>query len=144
MSFGTNTCLTNTGRAMTADRVRTSPATYTKSPIWSAMGKGATGAGRTADVTNTSLSLETEMRGSGAESVATFSVTGDTYQNVGLIVATTACSTSAQSIDEAGLFDASSSGGGNMFASGTFSVQTLNPGDTLQLTWLVTYSTSTH
>lgn len=144
MSFGPNTCLTNTGRAMTADRVRTTPATYTKAPVWNAMGKGATGAARTADVTNVNLTTETEQRGAGTESIVTSSVIGDTYRNVGLIIATTACSTSAQSIDEAGLFDASSSGGGNMFASATFPVQSLNPADSLQLTWTVKYSTSTN
>lgn len=144
MSFGTNTTLTNGGRAMTADRVRATPATYTKAPIWNAMGKGATGAARTADVTNVNLTTETEQRGSGTESVTTTSVLGDTYQNVGLVIATTACSTGAQSIDEAGLFDASSSGGGNMFASATFPVQTLNPSDSLQMTWKIKYSTSTN
>lgn len=144
MSFGTNTCLTNTGRAMTADRVRATPATYTAAPRWNAIGKGATGAARTADVTNTSLSLETEQRATGLESVITTSVTGDTYQNIGTVAATTACSTGAQSVDEAGLFDASSSGGGHMFASATFTPQSLNPADTLQLTWTVKYSTSTN
>ena len=144
MAFGSNTCLTNIGRAMTADRIRTMPATYTKPPIWNAMGKGATGAGRTADVTNTTLSCETEQRASGTESIVTTSVTGDTYKNVGLIIATSSCTTSCQSIDEAGLFDASSSGGGNMFASATFTVVQLGISDSLQLTWQVKYSTSTN
>lgn len=138
MPFGTATVVTNLGKAKFADRVRASPAG--SAPKWAAMGKGATGASRTAVASDVNLTTETEMRVSGSESVATVAVTNDSYQNVATITATTACSTGAQSIDEAGLFDASSSGGGNMFTSATFPVQSLNPGDSLQFTWKVQQS----
>lgn len=138
MPFGTATVVTNLGKAKLADRVRVSPSG--SAPKWAAMGKGATGGARTASAADTVLTTETEQRVAGTESVTTVAVTNDAYQNVGTIVATTACSTSAQSIDEAGLFDASSSGGGNMFTSATFPVQSLNPGDSLQFSWKVQLS----
>jgi hypothetical protein len=128
MAFGTATVVTNKGKAMLADRVRTSPGTYTTSPKFCAMGVGATGAARTAVAADTALSTEVESRTSGTESVVTTSQTGDTYQVVGTITAT-----SGRSVDEAGLFDASSTG--NMFTSATFSVISLNNGDSIAFTW---------
>ena len=38
MAFGTATVVTNKGKAMFADRVRTTPATYTNAPKFCAMG----------------------------------------------------------------------------------------------------------
>lgn len=133
MPFGTATVVTNKGKAITADRIRTSPATYTTSPKYVAMGVGATGAGRTAVVGDTALSSEQESRTSGTESVQTTSVTGDTYQSVGTVTAT-----SARVVDESGLFDASSVG--NMFTSATFPVVNLAIGDSIQFTWQVQYT----
>lgn len=130
MPFGTGTVVTNKGKAMFADRVRTTPATYTTAPKFCAMGVGATGAARTAAAADTALSTEVETRTSGAESVVTTTQTGDTYQVVGTITAT-----AARSADEAGLFDAVTVG--NMFTSATYAVVSLANGDSLQYTWKV-------
>ncbi len=127
MAFGTATVVTTIGKAIIADRIRTTPGTYTTSPKYCAMGTGATGAARTAVVGNTALTTEVETRTSGTESVVTTTTTGDTYQSVGIITATT-----ARSVDEAGLFDASSSG--NMFTSATFAVISLSNGDSISFT----------
>lgn len=127
MAFGTATVVTNKGKAILADRVRTTPGTYTNSPKYCAMGVGATGAARTAVAADTALSTEVESRTSGTESVVTTSQTGDTYQSVGIITATT-----TRSVDEAGLFDASSTG--NMFTSATFPVISLANGDSISFT----------
>lgn len=128
MAFGTATKVTNKGVAMLADRLRTSPATYTTSPKFIALGVGATGGARTAAVTDTALSSElAEGRASGTESTVTTTVTGDTYQTVGTVTAT-----GARSVDEAGTFDASTVG--NMSVSATFAVISLANGDSLQLT----------
>lgn len=118
---------------MFADRVRTTPATYTNAPKQCAMGVGATGAGRTAAAADTALSSEVESRAAGTESVVTTSQTGDTYQVVGTIAAS-----ASRSVDEAGLFDAATVG--NMFTSATFAVVALNSGDSLQFTWKVQVS----
>lgn len=115
MAFGTGTVVTNKGKAMLADRLRTTPGTYTVSPKFMAMGVGATGAARTAAITDTGLSTQVESRTTGTESVVTTTVTGDTYQCAGTIVAS-----AARNVDEFGLFDAASSG--NMGFSATFTV----------------------
>lgn len=128
MPFGTATVVTNKGKAIFADRVRTTPGTYTNAPKFCAMGTGATGAARTAAASDTALSTEVETRASGTESTVTTTQTGDTYQVVGAISAT-----ASRSVDEAGLFDASTVG--NMFTSATFAVVSLNNGDSLQFTW---------
>lgn len=122
--------MTNLGKAIYADRVRTTPATYTTSPKYVAIGTGATSAARTASASDTALSSAVESRTSGTESTTTTTNTGDTYQVVGTITAT-----AARAVDEAGLFDASTAG--NMFASATFAVVNLASGDSLQLTWQV-------
>lgn len=127
MAFGTATVTTNKGKAMFADRMRTSPAVYINSPKFCAMGSGATGAARTAVAADVGLSTEVEARTSGAESTVTTTLTNDTYQVVGIITAT-----APRNIDEFGLFDASSAG--NMFFSATFPVQTLGIGDSIQFT----------
>lgn len=115
MAFGTATVCTNKGKAMFADRMRATPATYTVSPHFMAMGVGATGAGRTAAITDTALSTQVESRTSGTESIVTTTVTGDTYQVAGIITAS-----AARNVDEFGLFDAASAG--NMGFSATFTV----------------------
>lgn len=130
MPFGTATVVTNKGKAMFADRVRTTPATYTTAPKYVAMGVGATGAARTAVAADTALSTEVESRTSGTESVQTTSQTGDTYQDVGTVAAS-----ATRVVDEAGLFDASSSG--NMFVSATFAVINLANGDSIAFTFKV-------
>lgn len=131
--FGTATVATNKGKAMSADRIRTTPATYTTSPKFCGMGVGATGAARTAIATDTALSTEVETRASGTESIVTTTVTGDTYQTVGSQTAT-----SARSVDEAGSFDASTVG--NMATSATFPVISLASADVIQWTWQTKYA----
>lgn len=133
MPFGTATVVTNKGKAMFADRVRTTPATYTTAPKFVAMGVGATGAARTAAVGDTALSTEVESRATGTESIVTTSVTGDTYQVVGTVTAS-----ATRAVDEGGLFDASTVG--NMFTSATFPVVNLASGDSIQFTWKVQLS----
>lgn len=127
MPFGTATVVTNKGKAMLADRLSTTPATYTTAPKYCGMGVGATGAGRTAAVGDTALSSEVESRTSGTETIQTTSVTGDTYQVVGTIIAT-----GSRSVDEFGLFDANAAG--NMGFSATFAVISLSSGDGIQFT----------
>jgi hypothetical protein len=130
MAFGTATVVTNKGKAIFADRVRTTPGTYTNAPKFCAMGVGATGAARTAVAADTALSTEVETRTSGTESAVTTTQTGDTYQVVGTITAT-----ASRSVDEAGLLEAATVG--NMFTSATFAVVSLASGDSLQFTWKV-------
>lgn len=129
-AFGVATVVTNKGKAMFADRLRTSPGTYTTSPKFLAMGTGATGAARTAVAADTALSTEAETRTSGTESTVTTTQTNDTYQVTG-----TQTATAERKVDEAGLFDASTSG--NMFASATLNVDTLLNGDSITWTWKV-------
>lgn len=128
MPFGTATVVTTVGKAAIADRIRTTPATYTNAPKHVGMGVGATGATRTAVVGDTALSTEVESRTSGTESVQTTTTTGDTYQVVGTVTAT-----ATRAVDEAGLFDAASSG--NLFLSATFAVINLASGDSIQFTF---------
>lgn len=130
MGFGVATVLTNKGKALFADRARTSPGTYTASPRYIAIGTGATGAARTAAAADTALSTEVETRAAGTESTVTTTQTGDTYQSVGTISIT-----GTRAVDESGLFDASTTG--NMITSATLNVINLLSGDSLQLTWKV-------
>lgn len=130
MAFGVATVVTNKGKAMFADRLRTSPGTYSASPKFCGMGTGATGAARTAVAADTALTTEVETRTSGTESTVTTTVTNDTYQVTGTQTATT-----TRAIDEAGLFDASSTG--NLFTSATLNVVNLNSGDSIAWTWKV-------
>ncbi|MDE2101846.1 MAG: hypothetical protein KGL39_31660 [Patescibacteria group bacterium] len=130
MAFGTATVVTNLGKAILADRVRTTPATYTVSPHYCAMGTGATGAARTAAATDTALTTEVETRATGTESTVTTTNAGDTYQ-----VTATITATAPRAVDEAGLFDASAAG--HMFVSATFAVENLLTGDGIAFTWEV-------
>lgn len=131
--FGVATVLTNKGKAMLADRLRTSPGTYTTSPKFIGMGTGATAAARTAVAADTALSTEVETRSSGTESTVTTTQTNDTYQSVGTITAT-----ATRAVDESGLFDASSTG--NMATSATHNVVSLVSGDSIQYTWKIAVS----
>lgn len=127
MPFAAATVLTNIERALVADRVRTTPATYTAAPKYIGIGVGATGAARTALATDVALSTAVESRTSGAESVVTTSLTGDTLQVVGSITMT-----GTRAVDEGGLFDASTSG--NMIVSWTQAVNNFLSGDTYTIT----------
>lgn len=127
MPFGTATVITNAGAAVQAKRMVGSTPTQTE-PKYIGMGVGATGAARTAAVGDTALSTEVETRATGSASTITTTVTNDTYQCVGTVTAT-----ASRAVDEAGLFDASSTG--NMMVSATFPVQNLNNGDSIQFTF---------
>lgn len=129
-AFGVATVLTNKGKALFADRARTTPGTYTTSPKWIGIGTGATGAARTALAADTVLSTEVETRAVGTESTVTTTQTGDTYQTQG-----TVSITGTRAVDESGMFDALTTG--NMITSATLSIISLLSGDSLQLTWKV-------
>lgn len=133
MPFGTGSVVTTVGKAIAADRQRTTPGTYSNAPKYVGMGVGATSAARTAAVGDTALSSAVESRTSGTESTVTVTTTNDTYQTVGTITAT-----ATRAVDEAGTFDASSSG--NMDLSFTFPVVNLASGDSLQLTCKKTFA----
>lgn len=134
MPFGQATVLTNKGKAMTADRLRTTPGTYTTAPKWIGIGTGATAAARTAAAGDTALSTEVETRAVGTESTVTTSVTGDTYQTQG-----TVSITATRAVDEIGTFDQLAAGG-NMHVSATVNVISLANGDSLQVTAKTQYS----
>jgi len=134
MAFGTATVLTSVGKGITAKRLLgASPAQA--EPKYLALGTGATGAARTAAVGDTALSTElTEGRsGTNAGTTVTTTNSNDTYQVVQTITAT-----GSRAVDEAGLFDASTTG--NMFLSATFPVVNLLTGDSLQITSKVQYT----
>lgn len=133
MAFGVATVVTNKYKAIIADRIRTTPATYTNSPKYVGIGTGATGAARTAVAADTALSTEVETRVAGTESVVTTSVTGDTYQTQATISIT-----GTRAIDEAMTNDAVSSG--NIGMSATMNVINLISGDSLQLTCKTQFS----
>ena len=132
MPFGTATVVTNAGKAIISKRMYGATPTQTE-PKYVAMGTGATGAGRTAAAADTALSTEVETRTSGTSSSVTTTVTNDTHQVTGTVQAT-----APRSVDEAGLFDASSSG--NLYVSATFGVITLAALDSIAFTWQVKFS----
>lgn len=123
MAFGTATVATNAGRAIITNRLIGSGT----EPKFVAIGTGATGADRTAVATDTALSTQVETRTDGTSSRVTTTVTNDTYRVIGTVTAT-----SARAVDEAGTFDAASSG--NMMVSATFPVVNLLSGDSIQIT----------
>lgn len=127
MPFAAATVLTNKERAMCADRIRTTPATYTTAPKYLGIGTGATAAARTAIATDTALSTEVETRTSGTESVLTTTLTNDTYQVSGSITMT-----APRAVDEGGTFDAATVG--NMAVSWTQLVDNFGTGDTYTIT----------
>lgn len=133
MAFGVACVNTNKGKAMSADRLRTSPGTYTTSPKYIGAGTGATGAARTAVAADTALTTEVDSRVAGTESTVTTSQTGDTYQTAGTWTPST-----SRAIDEMGTFDASSSG--NMCISATLNVINVTSADTIAWTVKLQYT----
>lgn len=94
-----------------------------------------TGAGTTA-ITDTTLFTEAaETRATGTSTRVTTTATNDTYQVVGTLT-----SLSAQTITNAGLFDAVSSG--NLFLKGDFGGIALAIGDSVQFTIQGQFTTS--
>ena len=120
------TLLVNTGKAIVTNYLNGGGATQPKYVAW------GTGAGTTA-ATDTTLFTEVTPRVSGTTSQVTTSTTNDTFQVVGTQTAGT-----TETITNAGLFDASTSG--NLFVKGDFTGVPLNSGDSIQFTFKVQFS----
>lgn len=123
--FGTNTVVTNGGKSLAISQLA---GTTSTPPKYIGFGVGAESAARTASVTDTALSTEVEARdASPTVSIGTTNITNDTFQTSSLITLT-----SARTINELGLFTATS--GGTMAFSATFPVISLGTGDKIQFT----------
>ena len=120
------TLLVNTGKAIVTNYLNGGAATQPKYVAW------GTGAGTTA-ATDTTLFTEVTPRVSGTTSQVTTSTTNDTFQVVGTQTAGT-----TETITNAGLFDASTSG--NLFVKGDFTGVPLSTGDSIQFTFKVQFS----
>jgi len=120
------TLLVNTGKAIVTNYLNGGAATQPKYVAW------GTGAGTTA-ATDTTLFTEVTPRVSGTTSQVTTSTTNDTFQVVGTQTAGT-----SETITNAGLFDASTSG--NLFVKGDFTGIPLNNGDSIAFTFKVQFS----
>ena len=121
-----STLLVNTGKAIVTNFLSGGSATVPKYIGW------GTGSGTTS-ATDTTLFTEVTPRVTGTATQTTTSTTNDTLQVVGTQTAGT-----TESITNAGLFDASTSG--NLFAKGDFTGVALNSGDSIQFTWKVQFS----
>ena len=120
------TLLVNTGKAIVTNYLIAGGATQPKYVGW------GTGAGTTA-ITDTTLFTEVASRATGTATQVTTTTTNDTFQVVGTQTAGT-----GETITNAGLFDASTSG--NLFAKGDFSGIALSTGDSIQFTFKVQFS----
>ena len=120
------TLLVNTGKAIITNYLNGGAATQPKYVAW------GTGAGTTA-ATDTTLFTEVTPRVTGTTTQQTTSTTNDTYQVVGTQTAGT-----SETITNAGLFDASTSG--NLFVKGDFTGVPLNSGDSIAFTFKVQFS----
>ena len=120
------TLLVNTGKAIITNYLNGGAATQPKYVAWGT-GAGTTGA------TDTTLFTEVLPRVSGTTSQVTTSTTNDTYQVVGTQTAGT-----TETITNAGLFDASTSG--NLFIKGDFTGVPLSSGDSIQFTFKCQFS----
>jgi len=125
--FSIATVITNVGKAIAAGRMIGATPSQAE-PNFIGIGVGATGgAGRGALAADTALTTPVESRVAGTSTRVTTTQTNDTYQSVATIPIT-----ATRAIDEAGMFDASTSG--QMFFSATFAIINLASGDSLQLT----------
>lgn len=113
------TVLTNVGKNIITNRIRGA----STEALSFAVGTGATS--RTANVLDTELSEEYGSRTSAASAVVTTTTTGDTYQVVGSVTAT-----SSVTINEYGLFN----GAGQLFISATVTPISVISGDIVQYT----------
>jgi hypothetical protein len=119
------TVLTNAGKAKMIDGVY---GTALTAPTYAHWGTGTT----TAAATQTALvTPSAEARVNGTKSKETTTVADDTYR-----VTATITSASSQTISEAGLFDASSSG--TMYIRGDFTGVALANGDSMAFTFNLT------
>lgn len=124
------TVITNAGRDIVTNRIIGS-GTEPKNIGW------GTGAG-TAAVADTTLFAEraldltstTGTRTAGTSSRQTTSVANDTYRVTGTLTAT-----GSDTVTNAGLFDNTAIGSGNLFLKGDFTGIALNPGDSISFTF---------
>lgn len=94
-----------------------------------------TGGNTAATTTDTALgTAAAESRTSGTQTQQTTSTTNDTYQVVGTIT----CTGSGKTIDEVGIFDASTSG--NMYLHATFDDISVAVNDSIQFTLKAQYN----
>jgi len=130
MAFGTASVLTSAGKAIVTNLLIGSGTV----PKWLGLGVGATGADRTAAVGDTALSSQTGSRvGTNNPTRTTTTVANDTWN-----LSQTFTASGAVAIDEAGIFDASTSG--NMFFSATFPVVNLLSGDSITVSVAIQYT----
>ena len=123
------TVLTNTGKAVTTNRVKNG-ATGATEPNYLHWGTGA----GTAAITDTTLfTASAESRVAGTSTQQTTTTTNDTYQVVGTLTAA-----SGQTITNAGLFDAVTAG--NLYVKGDFTGIPLSINDAIQITVKCQYS----
>lgn len=128
--------LANAGRAMITAALKASG--YTE-PVYGGWGTGA-GTAAAADTTLFSekaadLSATSGTRVTGTTSRVTTSVTNDSYQNVFTITAT-----GAATVTNAGTFDNSAIGSGNLFVKGDFTGIPLSISDSIQFTAKVQFN----
>jgi hypothetical protein len=123
------TVLVNTGKAVVTNRVKNG-ATGATEPNYVHWG---TGAGTAAIADTTLFTASAEARVAGTSTQVTTTTTNDSYQVVGTIT-----SASGQTITNAGLFDASTSG--NLFVKGDFTGIPLSTGDSIQFTIKVQFT----
>ena len=119
------TLLVNTGRAIITNRLN-SGGTIPSFVAW------GTGAGTTGQ-TDTTLFAEVSPRVTGTVTQQTTNTTDDTFQVVATQVAAT-----PETITNAGLFDALTSG--NLFVKGDFAGIPLQANDSIQFTFRVSFS----
>lgn len=130
MPFDTATVVTNAGKAIVTNLLAGAGSV----PKWLGVGTGATSAARTAVAADTALSSQSGSRvGTNNPTRTTTTVSNDTWN-----ISQTFTAGSTVALDEAGIFDASTSG--NMFISATFGVVTLEANDTLTATYSVQIS----
>lgn len=120
------TVFTDAGKDITTNRIKGSGT----EPNYVAWG---TGAGTAAAADTTLFTEAAETRVAGTSTRVTTTVTNDTYQVVGTLVAA-----AGKTITNAGLFDAVTSG--NMFMKGDFTGVVLATGESIQFTNQVQYT----
>lgn len=120
------TVFPDTGKAILTNRIKGSGS----EPNFVAWGTGA-GTANEADTTLFTEAAETRVAGTSTREETT--APDDTYQVIGTII-----SGSAQSITNAGLFDAISSG--NLFVKGNFASIALEQNDSIQFTIKVVFT----
>ena len=127
--------VTNAGDAIVSGRMFGATPTQAE-PKYIQWGTAATAEAKTQTTLATAAA---EARVAGTSSQVTVTVTNDTHQVTGTVT-----SSSAQTIQEVGLFDAAGTGspatGGNMYMRGVHGATTLANGDSIAYTIKVTFN----